>query len=115
MFYESSGLIKLFVEDENLTLVKLLGRVTSEREAVASICIKIFQHFNKVLWLINSLTSGNSIVPKCCVYKLIAEIDTTNNPDIIFRGNSIATKVVDVYMKFVGMNYLKVTLQKKIR
>ncbi|KAI8911358.1 hypothetical protein DFJ77DRAFT_512364 [Powellomyces hirtus] len=44
-----------------------------------------------------------------------AEIAKTINPNIMFRGNSIATKVLDQYMKMVGEGYLHGTLQSLIR
>ena len=38
------------------------------------------------------------------------EICSTEDLNIIFRGNSVATKAIDYYMKIVGMGYLNVTL-----
>ena len=38
------------------------------------------------------------------------EIFSTEDLNIVFRGNSIATKAIDYYMKIVGMGYLHSTL-----
>ena len=35
----------------------------------------------------------------------------TTDPNTLFRGNSIATKMVDESMKLVGLTYLRRTLQ----
>lgn len=34
----------------------------------------------------------------------------TEDASLLFRGNSIATKAVDLYMKLIGSRYLKNTL-----
>ncbi|KAJ3176838.1 Ras GTPase-activating protein 1 [Geranomyces variabilis] len=43
------------------------------------------------------------------------EIENTTDANILFRGNSIATKILDQYMKMVGGGYLHSTLQSLIR
>ncbi|KAJ3012327.1 Ras GTPase-activating protein 1 [Thoreauomyces humboldtii] len=43
------------------------------------------------------------------------EIESTSDPNIMFRGNSIATKILDQYMKMVAEGYLHATLQSLIR
>ncbi|KAJ3078698.1 Ras GTPase-activating protein nGAP, partial [Quaeritorhiza haematococci] len=43
------------------------------------------------------------------------EVLSTDDPNIIFRGNSVATKAMDQYMKLVGMDYLHGTLSNLIR
>ena len=37
-------------------------------------------------------------------------IQFSEDPSLLFRGNSIATKSVDIYMKLIGSKYLKATL-----
>lgn len=37
------------------------------------------------------------------------------NPDVIFRGNTLATKSLDCYMKLIGTHYLYQTLGAKVR
>ncbi len=36
------------------------------------------------------------------------------NPKMVFRGNSLATKSMEAYLKFIGAQYLKRTLQDTI-
>ncbi|KAI9357960.1 hypothetical protein DFJ73DRAFT_758094 [Zopfochytrium polystomum] len=43
------------------------------------------------------------------------EISETENVNIIFRGNSLATKLMDQYMKVVGMDYLHETIASTVR
>ena len=43
-----------------------------------------------------------------------SEILAADNPKILFRGNSIATKALDQYMKRIGSDYLKRTLKAVI-
>ena len=99
--YIKSEIIDILIKDEEYTIVRLIGKTSNERERIANLFIKIYHYYDKAIELVNYLTTK--------------EITETNNCDIIFRGNSIATKTLDVYMKFVGMNYLKNTLQKHIR
>ena len=46
---------------------------------------------------------------------LISDVEKTEDPSLLFRGNSIATKAVDLYMKLIGSKYLKNTLGLFIR
>lgn len=42
------------------------------------------------------------------------EINTTKDPNTIFRGNSLATKCLDYFMKLLGHNYLVSVLKKPL-
>ena len=44
-----------------------------------------------------------------------SDVEKTEDPSLLFRGNSIATKAVDLYMKLIGSKYLKNTLGLFIR
>jgi len=44
-----------------------------------------------------------------------SEIMLTDNVNVMFRANSIATKAIDQYMKVVGMEYLDRTIGDTIR
>ena len=46
---------------------------------------------------------------------VLAEILQLKDNSLIFRGNSLATKAMESYMKLVGENYLKQTLSDCIR
>lgn len=87
--------------EEPYELITLLGLVTPDRETVAGILIRIFHAHGRAMELLSFLTAY--------------EIQSTSNPDIIFRGNSVVTKALDVYMKFVGMPYLHSTLRPLIK
>lgn len=39
------------------------------------------------------------------------EITVTSDPNTLFRGNTLVTKMVDEFMKLVGLSYLRQTLQ----
>ncbi|KAK5582968.1 hypothetical protein RB653_004558 [Dictyostelium firmibasis] len=89
------------LQQENLYTITLLGKVTKHREAVSNNLIRVFEKTGKCLYLLKSLTDH--------------EIDSTNNPDIIFRGNSLATKSVDLFMKLIGIPYLSQTIGPLIK
>ncbi|KAJ3130881.1 hypothetical protein HK100_007271, partial [Physocladia obscura] len=44
-----------------------------------------------------------------------SEIDATNDPHIIFRGNTFATKAMDILMSTIGMDYLRETIGPHIK
>ncbi|KAJ3111118.1 Ras GTPase-activating protein nGAP [Phlyctochytrium bullatum] len=46
---------------------------------------------------------------------LEADIMATDDPNIIFRGNSLTTKALDQYMKQIAMPYLHATLGNQLR
>ncbi|EGC28522.1 hypothetical protein DICPUDRAFT_160044 [Dictyostelium purpureum] len=89
------------LQEEHLYTIHLLGKVTKHREAVSNNLIRVFEKTGNCLYLLKSLTDH--------------EIDSTNNPDIIFRGNSLATKSVDLYMKLIGIPYLAQTIGPLIK
>ncbi|EGG23380.1 RasGTPase-activating protein [Cavenderia fasciculata] len=89
------------LQQEDMSAVHILGNITKQREAVANNLIRVFEKTGHCLSLLKSLTEH--------------EIDTTDNPDIIFRGNSLATKSVDLYMKLIGLPYLANTIGPLIK
>ncbi|KAI8621436.1 hypothetical protein BC830DRAFT_1094513 [Chytriomyces sp. MP71] len=44
-----------------------------------------------------------------------SDIINTNDPNIIFRGNTLATKAMDSFMSLVGMDYLHATIGTHVR
>jgi RAS protein activator-like 2 len=46
---------------------------------------------------------------------VMAEVETLEDENLIFRGNTFATKAMDTYMKMVGDRYLKETLGQFVR
>nr|KAJ3417828.1 Ras GTPase-activating protein 1 [Polyrhizophydium stewartii] len=90
------------VTDPALASVKALGRViTHEREAFARSFLDLMCLLGRERGSINLL--------------IVDEISATDDPNIIFRGNTLATKVFDQYMKIVGAEYLQATLTPLIR
>ena len=43
------------------------------------------------------------------------EVLSTDDPHILFRGNSLTTKIVDQYMRLVGQDYLYITVSPLIK
>ena len=85
-----------FLRENNFEIVHLLGEVTNEKDDVGRTLANIFEAKNKAVDLIRSLN--------------FREIDRTENPDVIFRENTLATKTLDHYMKLIGHPYLLQTL-----
>ena len=87
--------------EDDLAIPVVLGEVSNEREECAHSLLKIFFVRHKALKLLKAIT--------------LHEINNTENMDIIFRGNSLATKALDMYMKLVGGTYLQSTIGKFIK
>jgi len=64
----------------------------SQLEEIAGTLVNIYAMENRVIEFIHKLT--------------MQEIQNTDSVSIIFRANSLTTKVIDLYMKVVGMEYL---------
>jgi hypothetical protein len=79
----------------------LLGKACSEREDAAKSLVKIYEVRGACLEFIS------------CI--LDAEINSTSDPNTLFRANSIASKVIDVYMKFIGKGILEQVLGPTVR
>ncbi|TPX63672.1 hypothetical protein SpCBS45565_g06426 [Spizellomyces sp. 'palustris'] len=90
------------VTEPTLTCVRFLGGIlTQQREEFAKTVLNILIAHNRDVEGVKCLTKD--------------EIVATDDPNIIFRGNSVATKLLDQYMKLVGQEYLHQTLQSLIR
>ncbi|KAI9102621.1 hypothetical protein DFS34DRAFT_609914 [Phlyctochytrium arcticum] len=88
--------------EPSLTCIRILGTVCGQqRENVAKVFMSILH------------ARGEEIVGLKTL--LETEIQATDNPNIIFRGNTIATKALDQYMKMVGMDYLNETIGALVR
>ena len=97
---EYEELFQLLMEDK-LEVIYTLGKVTNEKEDVGRALSRIFEHRGKAVDLIINLTCR--------------EVDETENPDVIFRANSLATKAFDYYMKLIGLGYLQNTLAEHVK
>ena len=91
--------LMLLLLDPQLELVSALEEHTKgagKLEMVALTLARIFHSKGMILHLIKGLTSK--------------EINQTPSPEVLFRGNSLSTKLLDAYMKLIGLGYLKETL-----
>lgn len=65
-------------------------------------------------YLCNVLTS-TGLDTKAFAAIFSTEVASIHDPNIVFRGNSLASKVIDQYMKLIGQEYLKDTLSGPIK
>ncbi|GAM25578.1 hypothetical protein SAMD00019534_087530 [Acytostelium subglobosum LB1] len=98
---KSYGPLLEFIQDDEMSVINILGNISKQRETIANILIRVFEKTDRCADLLRRLTEQ--------------EIDSTDNPDIIFRGNSLATKSVDLYMKLIGLPYLASTIGPLIK
>ncbi|KNC52065.1 Ras GTPase-activating protein 3 [Thecamonas trahens ATCC 50062] len=81
-----------------LAALQALAAVTKERHDVAYHLIRLYEGegYDETVELLQALT--------------VAEIESTPQATVLFRGNSIATKALDLYMQMVALPYLHATL-----
>lgn len=86
-----------------VTLCELLEPLVSvrEKEDIATCLVHALQHMDK---------AKNFL---CDV--VMEEISRLDNEHLTFRGNSIATKAMEAYMKLIGEDYLKSTLRDFVK
>eukprot|EP01117_Protostelium_nocturnum_P006026 TRINITY_DN2167_c0_g1_i3.p1 TRINITY_DN2167_c0_g1~~TRINITY_DN2167_c0_g1_i3.p1 ORF type:complete len:382 (-),score=121.12 TRINITY_DN2167_c0_g1_i3:319-1464(-) len=94
-------LLWALVDREGHTVINALGEVSLEKESVANTLVHLFSSKGKQIELLNGLSKQ--------------EVVTTPSVGVLFRGNSIATKSIDVFMKLIGMEFLQGVLKNKIR
>jgi len=81
------------VLDDEMVISHALSSVAgSQLEEVAGTLVNIFNMENRVIEFIHNLT--------------VQEVANTDVGKLIFRANSLTTKVIDLFMKVVGMPYL---------
>ena len=61
-----------------------------------------------------SVFHGEDIAEDVLAEIVVDEISSVENEHLTFRGNSIATKAMEAYIKLVGRRYLQSTLQPVI-
>jgi len=99
-FKEYQEFLDLFLDDQ-LTCATALAKATNAQlDEVAGTLVNIFAMKNRVTDFVCKLTS--------------IEVSKTDRGNILFRGNSLGTKVIDLYMKMVGFDYLNETLSPLI-
>lgn len=78
----------------------ILGEIVENPQNAAQPLMKIFLHYGKLVPLIKALAEN--------------ELSKTSDPNTIFRGNTLVTKVIDELMKLVGLPYLQDTIKSII-
>jgi hypothetical protein len=92
----SQGLYEIYSKNIPLMCKQLIQLNNVNRDDLARTTVNYYVGIGRELELLHNLIK--------------LEIFSTEDLNIIFRGNSIATKAIDYYMKIVGMSYLGVTL-----
>ncbi|RKO95737.1 Rho GTPase activation protein, partial [Caulochytrium protostelioides] len=86
---------------QTFRLVTMFGDVSQEREQAAGSLLRLYESQGLCIDFIASLTQ--------------VEIERCTEPNTLFRGNSIATKTLDGYMKMKAGDYLKTVLGDTVR
>jgi len=113
------------IREDNYLISSLLGKFSSNREGAAGSLIKIFDtesraiHF--IFGVIEQEVNSTSILlslplrfsyspgfPSAINFSLLVD------PNTLFRGNSMASKGIDVFMKLTAMPYLHKTLKTTV-
>jgi len=85
------------INENQYYLIELFGKLSTEREAAALSLIKI-QLKNENLF-------------DCLKALIEIEISEAESSQTLFRANSMVSKVLDVYMKYTGLDYLSAILK----
>ncbi|XP_040281016.1 ras GTPase-activating protein 3 isoform X1 [Bufo bufo] len=85
------------VEPVSASAAHVLGEVCREKQEAAIPLVRLFLHYGKIVPFISAIAC--------------AEVNRTQDPNTIFRGNSLTSKCIDETMKLAGMHYLQVTLK----
>ncbi|XP_071991887.1 ras GTPase-activating protein 3 isoform X1 [Engystomops pustulosus] len=85
------------VEPVSASAAHVLGEVCREKQEAAIPLVRLFLHYGKIVPFISAIAN--------------AEVNRTQDPNTIFRGNSLTSKCIDETMKLAGMHYLQVTLK----
>ncbi|KAJ3013975.1 hypothetical protein HKX48_005415 [Thoreauomyces humboldtii] len=84
------------LSQDKYRLAHLFGKVSKDREEAA--------------WPLIKLMEADECTQQFLLAIIHAEIEDTDDPNNLFRGNSMASKAVDVYMRYLGKGYLKSTI-----
>ena len=95
---------------ENYRLSTLLGLVTTQKDFAAKTLLKINVAENKLHLFLNAIiqnelsATSTSFLQESLTFGKV-------DPNTVFRGNSMASKAIDVYQKMIGLGYLQSTLR----
>jgi len=87
--------------DEDFFFSGLLGRSCSASEEVIHDLVAFYYLNGEILIFLKKLLSK--------------EIADTENVNILFRENSVATKATDVFMRMIGLSFLKDTIGQHVK
>ncbi|MDP2434302.1 MAG: hypothetical protein Q8P67_01000, partial [archaeon] len=86
-------LLSAVVGDPELTLLRTIGSLVSRKDLLAGCVTKIFGSLGQLHSMLATLTR--------------MEIRSTPDSEILFRGNTIATKVMDSVQRLIGQKFLR--------
>eukprot|EP00127_Corallochytrium_limacisporum_P005997 Clim_evm74s215 gene=Clim_evmTU74s215 len=81
-----------FVMNDHYAICAVLGRTSSEREDTAKAIVRMLQPKGKAIFFVCDTVT--------------AEIGRQSDAGTLFRGNSMASKAVDVFQKICGRSYM---------
>ncbi|KAI8855111.1 hypothetical protein BC829DRAFT_485678 [Chytridium lagenaria] len=93
--------LSMVTEPKFTALLQLGKLVVTDREALGKTVVRVLIGLGREV-------EGLQVL-------LESDIQATEDPNIIFRGNSLATKAFDQYMKQIGMPYLHATIGHHLR
>ncbi|XP_043927049.1 ras GTPase-activating protein 3 isoform X2 [Protopterus annectens] len=85
------------IEPVSASAAHILGEVCREKHEAAVPLVRLYLHYGKIVPFLSAIAN--------------AEVNRTQDPNTIFRGNSLTSKCIDEMMKLAGMHYLRVTLK----
>uniref|UniRef100_A0A8C9W1Q4 RAS p21 protein activator 3 n=1 Tax=Scleropages formosus TaxID=113540 RepID=A0A8C9W1Q4_SCLFO len=85
------------MEPVSASAAHILGEVCREKQEAAIPLVRLFLHYGEIVPFLSAIAQ--------------AEVNRTQDPNTIFRGNSLTSKCIDETMKLAGMHYLQVTLK----
>uniref|UniRef100_A0A8D1DRI8 Ras GTPase-activating protein 3 n=1 Tax=Sus scrofa TaxID=9823 RepID=A0A8D1DRI8_PIG len=103
LWWEGAGALLLHAcppQPVSASAAHILGEVCREKQEAAVPLVRLLLHYGRVVPFISAIAS--------------AEVRRTQDPNTIFRGNSLTSKCIDETMKLAGMHYLHVTLKPTI-
>uniref|UniRef100_A0A6Q2YPM9 RAS p21 protein activator 3 n=1 Tax=Esox lucius TaxID=8010 RepID=A0A6Q2YPM9_ESOLU len=85
------------VEPVSASAAHILGEACREKQEAAIPLVRLFLHYGNIVPFLSAIAH--------------AEVNRTQDPNTIFRGNSLTSKCIDETMKLAGNHYLQVTLK----
>ncbi|OUM64490.1 hypothetical protein PIROE2DRAFT_8726 [Piromyces sp. E2] len=85
------------INENRYYLIELFGKLSTEREGAALSLIKIQLKHDNLFDCLKSLIE--------------IEVSEAESSQTLFRANSMVSKIIDVYMKYTGLDYLSAILK----